>query len=53
MRFPAMWYVQPAKSQISLHIHTVKAFAKLLAEFPFGVPRLKKKAAQARMNLHL
>ena len=23
MRFPTMWYVQPAKPQISLHMHAV------------------------------
>ena len=25
MRFPAMWYVRPAKAQTSLHIHAVRS----------------------------
>ena len=52
MRFPTMWYVRPAKPQISLRIHTVWSEPLLVAWVfydcnatnwtPFGVSKLKR-----------
>ena len=65
MRFPTMWYVQPAKAQTSsvqpAHACSlIRAFArslnihcvKLLTEHQLEFLSLKE-AAQARLNLHL
>ena len=53
MRFPTMWYVRPAKTQISLHIRAVRSEPLLVAWIfynclatdwtSFGVSKLKRR----------
>ena len=62
VRFPAMWYVRPAKAQTSLRIRTVCLSLCKSLEYSMNVKLLTqrhldflslKKAAQALLSLHL
>ena len=37
MRFPTMWYVQPAKAQTSLHIRAV--WSEIVSEYDQEIPQ--------------
>ena len=60
MRFPTMWYVRPAKPQISLR-SLIRAFSsplhilliKLLTEHHLEFLSLRQGTAQAPLSLHL
>ena len=62
-RFPAMWYVRPAKAQTSLRIRAVWSEPWLVVwkfydcqatdQTALGVSKLKKNAVQVRRSLHL